>query len=282
MFGYLRPLEDELKVREARFYRAVYCGLCRSIKLRLGELARPALSYDAVLPALLWMALAEDAGRVEKRRCCVHPGKPRPVAVHPALDTAADLAVFLMGAKLEDDVMDEHRPDVRTARLLLHRAIGRARRHLPAEKVSEMENAMLDLLQLETRHSGTIDAAADCSGRLLQAGFLCYAPLEGAWSEALGCVGYHTGRWVYLVDCLDDCDQDQARHRYNPLLYCGLQREEAMALAMDACEFAAAQALEALRGLPLKRYGSILENYYLGGLPEQLGRLSKNKENVHG
>ena len=69
MFGYLRPLQDELKVKEARLYRAVYCGICRAMAQRAGQLPRLALQYDAVLPALLWLALSEKEGRSRLTLC---------------------------------------------------------------------------------------------------------------------------------------------------------------------------------------------------------------------
>lgn len=30
MFGYIRPVESELLVKEYEFYRAVYCSLCKT------------------------------------------------------------------------------------------------------------------------------------------------------------------------------------------------------------------------------------------------------------
>ena len=57
MFGYIRPLEGELKVREQREYRGYYCGLCKSIGARYGQIERLSLSYDcAFLAALLALA----------------------------------------------------------------------------------------------------------------------------------------------------------------------------------------------------------------------------------
>ena len=54
MFGYIRPMECELKVREQQEYRAHYCGLCKAIGKRYGLLARLALNYDcAFLSAFL-------------------------------------------------------------------------------------------------------------------------------------------------------------------------------------------------------------------------------------
>ena len=36
MFGYIRPLVGEMKVRENEMFRAVYCGLCRSMGKHTG------------------------------------------------------------------------------------------------------------------------------------------------------------------------------------------------------------------------------------------------------
>ena len=55
MFGYIRPLKDELKVREFNRYKACYCGLCHTLKEQYGAFARNILSYDFVfLAMLLW------------------------------------------------------------------------------------------------------------------------------------------------------------------------------------------------------------------------------------
>ena len=61
MFGYIRPLECELKVREQAEYRGIYCGLCKSIGRRYGQLERLTLSYDCAFLALTLMAINGDA-----------------------------------------------------------------------------------------------------------------------------------------------------------------------------------------------------------------------------
>lgn len=50
MFGLVRPLECELKVRELTVYRAYYCGVCRAIGARCGQCARLTLQYRLRLP----------------------------------------------------------------------------------------------------------------------------------------------------------------------------------------------------------------------------------------
>ena len=51
MLGYVKIDKGELKVREYEVYCGYYCGICKSIGRRYGQLPRMALSYDAAFPA---------------------------------------------------------------------------------------------------------------------------------------------------------------------------------------------------------------------------------------
>ena len=44
MFGYVRPLVAELKVGEYRYYKSVYCGICKAMGGECGSLSRAFLS----------------------------------------------------------------------------------------------------------------------------------------------------------------------------------------------------------------------------------------------
>ena len=58
MFGYVRPLRAELKVKTLEQYQAAYCGLCRTLGKEFGFAARFTVSYDLVfLYLLLYPAL---------------------------------------------------------------------------------------------------------------------------------------------------------------------------------------------------------------------------------
>ena len=75
MFGYVRPRHTELLVREYDFYRAVYCGVCRSMKKKTGRASSFALSYDVVFLALVRMLYTDRALSCRKCRCMAHPCK---------------------------------------------------------------------------------------------------------------------------------------------------------------------------------------------------------------
>ena len=53
MFGYVRPLKGELKVKEHEQFKAAYCGLCNTLKKRYGFFSRFLLNYDFTFLAML-------------------------------------------------------------------------------------------------------------------------------------------------------------------------------------------------------------------------------------
>ena len=65
MYGYVRTHAPELKVRQQEYYRAVYCGLCRTMGKCTGQCSRMTLSYDFTFFALVRMALTGE--RIEVR-----------------------------------------------------------------------------------------------------------------------------------------------------------------------------------------------------------------------
>ena len=74
MFGYIRPLQGELKIREFEQFRSCYCSLCRELKDRYGITARFILNYDFVfLTMLLWEENEEYS--CAKDKCPLHPIK---------------------------------------------------------------------------------------------------------------------------------------------------------------------------------------------------------------
>ena len=60
MLGYVKIDKGELKVREYDIYTGYYCGICKSIGRRYGQLPRMVLSYDAAFLGILLSALSDD------------------------------------------------------------------------------------------------------------------------------------------------------------------------------------------------------------------------------
>ena len=104
MFGYVTVDKAELKMKDWERYNAYYCGVCKSIGARYGQIPRMILSFDAAFIAVLLAGLSEEgAGEdgaagdysLSKERCIAHPVKEKLVVREPAVDYAADVMLLL-------------------------------------------------------------------------------------------------------------------------------------------------------------------------------------------
>ena len=96
MFGYIRPLECELKVREQAEYHAQYCGVCKAIGKRYGMGERLALNYDCAFLTAFLTALTGGASYA-RGGCGPRCYRGRRAIAQPSalLDYAADVNILL-------------------------------------------------------------------------------------------------------------------------------------------------------------------------------------------
>ena len=215
MFGYVRPAPDKLTEEEAQRYRALYCGLCHTLGRRYGAVSRMILNYDFTFLA----ALLSGAVETEERRCVASPVKKRTVALeNEALNLAADTSVILTYWKIHDSAADSgglrSRGYLAAGRLMERAYREAAVRHPAFDAVTRRE---LDRLSaLEAARCPSLDEPADTFAKLLQgiAGEVCDPIQQRILEQFL----YHLGRWIYLVDALDDLKEDAESGNYNPIL----------------------------------------------------------------
>ena len=264
MFGYVRPLQPELKCKDFDLYRATYCGLCRCLRRRYGLVAPMLLNYDfTFLALLLW--------EPEKRfvpcrgRCHANPLLKKPMCPDSeALKLAADESVVLAWWKLRDSVEDEgfwKRLAARGASWILKPSYKKAAHRRP-DFDRTVRNCLEELAVLEREGCPSLDRTADTFARLIQSA----APAEGERGRILAQLLYHLGRWIYLTDARDDLIEDRLSGRYNPVAarYGPDGDDEALRLTMD-------HSLELMgAALQLGDFGCrlpLLENIVYLGLP---------------
>lgn len=217
MFGYVRISPDKLNGEEKELYQSCYCGLCHTLGKRYGAAARMILNYDLVFLAMLLSG--SETPDCRKRRCALHPVHPR-CACEPsaALESAADMSVLLTWWQLRDGVADHGfwgGLKYRVFSVFLRGAYKKARKNRPeADRSIRMH---LDKLSaLEREKCAVPDEAADAFALLLRDAAAMQP--EGAKRRVLEEMLYHLGRWIYLVDALDDLKEDSESGSYNPLL----------------------------------------------------------------
>ena len=216
MFGYVKPVVADLLVREHEFYKATYCGICRSMKKHTGILSNVTLSYDSVFLALVRMAYIPDLEcRTELRRCIAHPAKRRPMLEeNEATEYTARAFAILTHYKLLDDISDEKlvkRAAVSLARPITSHAVSLA-------DLSDLEAIVADRLaritELERAKCPSIDEPAELFGQLLGEIF-SYGYDGEARLVSYEC-GLHLGKFIYAADAAEDYDKDVKSGSYNP------------------------------------------------------------------
>ena len=273
MFGYIRPLECELKVREQAEYRGYYCGLCKSIGARYGQLERLSLSYDCAFLAALLSAISGGAGFSRGNcgpRC--YRGKRAIANASPALDYAADVNVLLAWYQAADDAADDRSAKALAARLAFSRAYRKAAKLHP-----ELDRAIRDnterLHALEREQTASTDEPSDTFGRTLSAVILHAPMLPQGERQAAEWMFYNLGRWIYLIDAWDDREKDEKSGGYNPFLITKMEPERARFLLNVTLN----EVSKAYDLLNLQQPSGLLDNIIRLGLDSAQRRVFKEQ-----
>ena len=290
MFGYVKPVADELLVREYEFYRATYCGICRAMKKHTGTLSNVTLSYDSVLLALLRMNfVSKEKIRAEKRRCAAHPIKSRGMLCeNEAVEYTARAFALFTYYKLRDDISDGS--FVKRIALMCAKPItvGAKKRAGLAELSQIMQIKLDKISEIESKKLGNIDEPAEIFGELLGEVF-AYA-LSGSDRTVYYAFGYHLGKFIYAADAAEDYDKDLKSGNYNPYVisYGGKKLTPENRETIKCALLLECRRIEgAMNLIPFGNrltVQSIVENIIYLGLPKRIefldgGREEKEKEN---
>ena len=213
MFGYICADKQSLTPQQLARYRGCYCGLCRALGARCGQVCRGALTYDMVFLTLLLSSLYEPSETVERRPCPAHPFRRVVSWRSDASDYAADLNILLARLNCLDDWQDERSlPRLLEAGLFRRGAEAAAARQ--PEQWRVIRDSLGDLRAAEEARDPSPDRGANAFGRLMGSLF-CWR--EDRWKPLLAALGMSLGRFIYLLDAWDDRPKDEKRGRYNPL-----------------------------------------------------------------
>lgn len=181
MFGYITIDQDELKGKDQRKYREYYCGVCRDIKKRSGQLPRAFLTYDMTFLAILLSSLSEDEEQREKKRCCLHPVRKTESITNRWTQYAADMNVLLVYHNLMDDWLDEKKLNSRMAAGLM-KGTCRKLEELYPHQSRAIATYLEALHKTEQENSPDIDRASGLTGVLMGN---CFLPLPHCGNRSL-------------------------------------------------------------------------------------------------
>lgn len=279
MFGYVRYDLPNLLIKDFMLYKALYCGLCKSIGASCGQRARLGLTYDVTfLSALLHNMTGTDV-RVERQNCFEHAIRKRPIAAVDELTMELGaLNTVLTYYKLADDISDGS--GGRVKRAWFKKGYRRAKKRYPA-LVSLVEEYASAQAEVEKKRSPSPDEAAEPTAQLMRG--LCAHFMGERSTSAAEDLFYTIGKWVYLIDALDDYEKDVKKKRYNPfvLSYGAASRAELMqaqgqeiAFLFDTLFYA---MREGLAGVKFYFNRDLTDNVILRGIPLETQRVMRGE-----
>lgn len=260
MFGYVTANWKELSKEQKDRYGSIYCGICRQIRDRSGQLARISLSYDMAFLAALLMSLYEPKERSGKNACLIHPVSKRSWVDNDYIRYCADMNVALGYYNALDDWQDDGKHGAK----MLAEILGK---HLPdiedryPRQCGAIRNCIGQLSALERENCANPDEPAACFGQLMGE-LLVYE--EDLWAPGLRQMGNALGRFIYLLDAALDYQKDMKKRKYNPYIAMGLGEdwkrwEEYLVLTMGRCT-------DFYERLPLVQDKALLDNILYSGV----------------
>lgn len=276
MFGFIVANTDALSEAELARYRGAYCGLCRTLQQRHGDLSRLTLNYDMTFLVLLLSSMYEPEEESGTGRCMAHPVHRRSWWRSRFTDYAADMNVALAWHNCMDDWADERRLLSLTEAKLLrghYETVYRAR----PRQCDAIEACMETLRAVETSEDAAPDAGANAFGALM--GELFAVEEDSVWNARFRAFGEALGRFVYWMDACVDLEHDRKKGNYNPLLVLhGAERVDEEE-KLELLKMLIAECAAEFERLPLLRDVEILRSVlYSGVWTQYLAKLKKEEK----
>ena len=281
MFGYIKTVQPELKVKELELYKAVYCGLCRVLAKEYSVAARFTLSYDFTFLAMLHAGVSEQTPKLELCSCPFNPLKKRPHIIEDdSMLFATDISMMMLWAKNQDDVSDSgfFKSALMSGILPFstHAANKATVRNPEAKEIISRLTAQQQ--QAEDSEDVSFDLACAPSAEALSKIFGLMSQVDTE-KRVLERLGYMIGRFCYICDAIDDLDKDIKNNSFNMLKQdFATERLEGLA---NATIFEACKAYELLE---INQYKEILDNIIYLGLQQTaddlINRRTKNERPI--
>lgn len=221
LFGYVKIDKPNLLVKEYDTYKSIYCSLCKELGKSYGIVSRFTLSYDFVFLSLVYMNSSNLCPTFKKGRCSFNPlhkcGKV--CTKDGSIQFSSAAAMIMQYFKLKDNIADSNLLKKMVYYPLLpifSAAKNKAKKQYP--KLYEISHiAFINQEKVEKSSNCSIDESCEPTAKSLSEIFELISD-DQKQKRILSRLGYCVGKWIYLIDALDDLQEDEKHHRFNPFL----------------------------------------------------------------
>ena len=217
MFGYVLPDKPNMFMKDYAQYRAFYCGLCKSIGKKCSQVMRFTTNYDITFLNVLYHSVFDKDVEISKEGCILNPFVKKPIVKDDELTRdIIDVNNILGHYKCVDDIIDnKSKSKWMFDKILLKRHYKRSKVNF--EKIDAIVSKGYETLRgLEEDKCASIDRVADPFANIMKG--ITKELFREKYTEDLGDMMYALGKWVYLVDAIDDVDDDHKGNKFNLFL----------------------------------------------------------------
>lgn len=261
MFGYIHIDEKELSSQEKKIYGIYYCGLCQCLKKEFGIRGQLLVNYDMTFLTVLLSGLYKLHHRSTEFICPVHPGKKKIAAVNDATRYAAAMSVLLSYYNLQGENLEDKSYSRMMILRLLHKDYQQVAEEYPRQNAA-LKEYVRRISAYEANREQNLDVIAGLTGDMLGE---IYAWRDDSYSEELRYMGYHIGKFIYLMDAYKDLEKDSKSKDYNPFFTMDLDSpKDTETLSRLILNSLMSECARSYERLPSHAYGGIIRNvlYY--------------------
>ena len=215
MFGYTIPIESVLSEEDRITYRNYYCETCHHLREDYGFIPTLTVNYEMTFAALFFNSILEEGEKIHyrpKKSFCIL----RKSASHTKLmHKLTAYSILVANNSLLDDKMDGSSLKANLGLLGLNRAINKAKNEFPDynevilkgyEKLREIEaSGECDPVTMGTYSSQSMIDVLEIM-------------LGDKFDKRMHELFRGLGIWVYVLDAVEDLDDDKKDGTYNPFI----------------------------------------------------------------
>ena len=216
MFGYTIPIESSLSDEDRITYRNYYCETCHHLREEYGFISTMTVNYEMTFAMLFFNSILDEGMLIDgnrKSKICI---MKHSASSEEFMKRLTAYNVLVAKNSFLDDVMDdENSLKGKFGLLALNRAIQKAQKNYP--EYDELVLKGYDVLR-EVEKTGESDPVV--MGRYSSQSMIDVLSvlLGERFDERMNELFRQLGIWVYVMDAIEDMDEDFMDGTYNPFI----------------------------------------------------------------
>jgi len=215
MFGYIKIYEPSLNKESKMTYRAIYCGLCKSLAENFGQVARLTLNNDCTFLLILLLSIQKTPIMYSNQTCIMHFLKKSPMMLceNSTILLVSAINILLFYYKIKDDVEDKDKILSNQILKAITPAYKKAKNLLPT--LNDTLNKNLENINLEEKNKSNLATLLNLNGKMLED---IAKALQNTEYNNLSKLLFYIGELIYFFDALDDIEKDIKNNNFNALM----------------------------------------------------------------